>query len=100
ISCEVRKSRKSKGFLLNKNTGVQSASELNESMAKIPTNQAAPESTIVAFTREKFLLSTSQATPGSIRETAELQAATVTNRKKTVPKNCPPGILPKAIGKL
>jgi len=44
--------------------------------------------------------STSQAAAGSTREMAEVQAAKTSRMKKRVPNSSPPGIWPKAMGRV
>src|SRR5690606_19944557 len=58
ISCEVIKSRKSKGVLNNKNQGLNSASALNDNTQVMPSSQEIPVSRKVAGARRNFLLST------------------------------------------
>ena len=57
--------------------GLTSLQRLKDNTQLMPTSQAIVVSRNVAGTRRNFLLSTSQATPGSISETDELQAASV-----------------------
>src|SRR5690554_6229410 len=76
---------------------LTSAQWLNESTVPIPKNQATRQTTTIDALREEPL-STAQATAGSAIEMDDVQEATTTNKKKTVPISTPPGKPPKAIG--
>ena len=56
--------------------------------------------TILARARPIFFASINQATQGSSNDIAELHAAIDTKTKKIAPIKRPPGMLPKATGKL
>ena len=97
IMLAVRKSRKSK----NVNPAIlYSAQMLNENTLPKPRTQAVPAMTKFALVRPICFASINHATQGSSSEIAELHAAIETKTKNTAPISSPPGILPKATGRL
>ncbi len=93
----VRKSRKSKNV---KPAILYSAQILNENTLPKPRTQASPAIIKFALARPICFASINQATQGSSREIAELHAAIETKTKNTAPISSPPGMLPKATGRL
>ena len=79
---------------------VNSESRLKDRALKSPINQATKPNKAVAIILFIFKDSISHATPGSIRDIEELNAAILNSTKNRVPKNTPRGIELKAIGKV
>ena len=79
---------------------VNSERRLNERALKSPINHATKPNKAVAVILFIFKDSISHATPGSIRDIEELNAAILNSTKNRVPKNTPKGIELKAIGKV
>ena len=71
---------------------------MKDSALRIPKDQATRPKPSVAVILLIFRDSISQATPGSINEIDELNAAMLNRIKNKVPKNTPNGIELKAIG--
>ena len=80
--------------------GVKSDKRSKESALNMPSVQATKPNAPAAIYRLVLSDSTTQATPGSNNEIAELKAAMLNKTKKSFPKIKPKGIFTKAQGKV
>ncbi len=76
------------------------ANTLKEKTVPKPSSQIEPPIMTAACARVRLNRSTSHATAGSISPSADVHAANDSRMKNRVEKNAPPGICPRASGKV